>query len=548
MTKPMDFHNRITAELASGKNKKQICTELSCCYRTLEKYRDVQPKSERIKPVTRNTKGKVVFERIKTMFESQKAEKGYISYTAAYVEKALSDSASEFNTGSDDFDDLSSVQISGTTIRRYCREVKKLLNCKQQDIFNRLDHYAGEAQADFGQLKVFLQGQGEIMLDFFVLTFPYSNMRYFVPVWGQNIECVIEGFSRIVEHIGCVPKTVRFDNMSSAVSMVLSRSKVVGQRQVYDPEGHPRVLTEMFVRFMNHFGFKAEFCNTASGWEKGHVEGAVKFIKNNFFGTSYSFDGDWDSFQTEALSWCDKLATEDHYEKKVPIKELFELERTVCLPLPKPFAYWKKEHMRTMATEGSVTVDGYCYRLYTYDKDVCVIKKPRTLEFYRTNGEQILIATRQYHWQQKNDGIEQTNWKAALEHSYKKIAAFRSSPFAKCLHEDVRDYICRLNADQKRKIIEIALSILESLGSIHACVGRLEEAYRLYRHHDVYTIINAFRDDKKRDSEKLLMDLDLPDIWDPKIARDTGMAEFLDSVDQHLNQTGEKNARVSHQL
>ena len=529
MTKPMDFHNRITNELIKGKTKKQICDELNCCYRTLEKYTHHDPQAEPIATRTRNTKGKAVYERIKFMFEQQKCEQGYVSYTAAYVARALADSTSPFNTACDDFEDLSSVTISESTLRRYCREIKKELNAKQRDIVSKLDHDAGHAQADFGQIPVYLQGVGEISLNFFVLTFPFSNMRYFVPVWGQNIECVIEGFEKIVKHLGCVPSVVRFDNMSSAVSRVLTRSSAVGRSDVYDPDGHPRVLTEMFKCFMHHFGFSAEFCNTASGWEKGHVENTVKFIKSNFFAQTYSFDGDWDSFQNTCLEWCDKIAKQKHFEKVIPICELFEQERVACRPVPAPFVSWKKERILTMATEGSAMVDGYRYPLYCSDKEIYVVKKSRTLDFYRTTGEAIMTAMRQYSWQQPDNGIEHTNWPAALEHTRQKIASFKSSAFAKCLHEDVRDYLYRLNADHKRKLLSIALEIYKETGSIRDCIQRLEEAYRRYRDRDVSTIFNAFRDNQERDVEKPFLELNIPG-WDPHIERDKGFGDFFGEI------------------
>ncbi len=57
--------------------------------------------------------------------------------------------------------------------------------------------------------------------------------------------------------------------MSTAVAQVL--------------DGHDRVLTDGFSRFMIHYRFQAEFCNPASGNEKGNVENKVGYSRRNAF-------------------------------------------------------------------------------------------------------------------------------------------------------------------------------------------------------------------------------------------------------------------------
>ena len=68
-------------------------------------------------------------------------------------------------------------------------------------------------------------------------------------------------------HIDGVPRAIRFDNLTPAVKKIL-------------PNGE-RKLTEEFEKFVLHYGFEVEFCNLNSGNEKGHVEGMVKYIRNN---------------------------------------------------------------------------------------------------------------------------------------------------------------------------------------------------------------------------------------------------------------------------
>jgi len=65
-------------------------------------------------------------------------------------------------------------------------------------------------------------------------------------------------------HIDGVPRAIRFDNLTPAVKKIL-------------PNGE-RKLTEEYEKFVLHYGFEAEFCSCN---EKGHVEGMVKYIRNN---------------------------------------------------------------------------------------------------------------------------------------------------------------------------------------------------------------------------------------------------------------------------
>ena len=94
---------------------------------------------------------------------------------------------------------------------------------------------------------------------------------------------------RIFEHIGGVPPILRFDNMSTAVVQVL--------------KGTERILTDGFTRFMLHYRFRAEFCNPASGNEKGNVENKVGYSRRNAF-VSVPTITSFDAFNESLWEWC----------------------------------------------------------------------------------------------------------------------------------------------------------------------------------------------------------------------------------------------------
>ena len=101
------------------------------------------------------------------------------------------------------------------------------------------------------------------------ISFPYSNMAYTQVFPSQNQECLLTGMKHIFEYIGGVPARIKADNMTTAVAQVL--------------EGTERILTDGFARFMLHYRFEADFCNPASGNEKGNVENKVGYSRRNFF-------------------------------------------------------------------------------------------------------------------------------------------------------------------------------------------------------------------------------------------------------------------------
>ena len=129
-----------------------------------------------------------------------------------------------------------------------------------------LEHKAGEAQVDFGSADFYENGRlcsGKYLN----VSFPYSNAGYLQLFRGENRECLFEGLKAVFEHIGGVPSRLWFDNMSTVVGQVLKEGK--------------RDLCEPFLRFKEHHGFEAAFCNVNAGHEKGNVENKVGYHRRN---------------------------------------------------------------------------------------------------------------------------------------------------------------------------------------------------------------------------------------------------------------------------
>ena len=154
------------------------------------------------------------------------------------------------------------------TVRRYIGKRKAELSKQTYKTAMFGLHAMCEAQVDFGKVLIITSEGAEETWHELIISFPFSNAGFGQVCRFETKECLCEGLSRIFEYIDGVPLRILFDNMSSAV--------------VHIEEHGKRKLTEVFMRFAMHHGFKAEFCNPDAPQEKGSVENKVGYISKKF--------------------------------------------------------------------------------------------------------------------------------------------------------------------------------------------------------------------------------------------------------------------------
>jgi len=181
-----------------------------------------------------------------------------------------------------------------------------------------LVHKAGEAQVDFGSADFYERGvlyRGKYLN----VSFPFSNAGYLQLFKGENCECLFEGLVRIFEYLGGVPHRLWFDNASTMVT------------QIHKEEG--RSFTDSFLRFKDHHGFIAAFCNPASGNEKGNVENKVGYHRRNLLVPVPKFE-DLEGYNLELLERSVKDHDREHYRHERSIADLHEEDKGKLHPLP----------------------------------------------------------------------------------------------------------------------------------------------------------------------------------------------------------------------
>lgn len=231
---------------------------------------------------------------------------------------------------------------SYSSVKKYVRK-KKFAMKSQAGGYLPLSHPKGCGQVDFGEF-VYYDAAGQEKTGYaLTISFPYSNKGYTLAFPSQNQECLLEGMKRIFERIGGVPLHLRFDNMSTAVAQVL--------------DGHDRILTDGFSRFMMHYRFQAEFCNPASGNEKGNVENKVGYSRRNAFVPVPTITSFEEFNEGHLRQWCEDDAQRLHYIHKIPIQELWEEEQKELLALPShPFTVFRYTSV-TVNKTGFATID-----------------------------------------------------------------------------------------------------------------------------------------------------------------------------------------------
>jgi len=227
------------------------------------------------------------------------------------------------------------------SVKRYLRRRREALGHPSEG-YLPLEQPPCHAQVDFGKFAYYDSTETQRGGYALVLAFPCSNTGWMQVFPSENQECLLEGLKRIFYHIGGVPHRLRCDNMSTAVAQVL--------------EGRERVVSEGFRRFMLHHRFQAEFCNPASGNEKGNVENKVGYTRRNLL-TPVPLIEDFEVYNEALLARCDADHDREHYRQGEKISALWNAEREKLLTLPQyEYEVFRYESFVVDKT-GFVTID-----------------------------------------------------------------------------------------------------------------------------------------------------------------------------------------------
>lgn len=130
-----------------------------------------------------------------------------------------------------------------------------------------LEYELGEAiQIDWGEATTYIDNQKRKVY-FFCGRLCYSCDIFVQAFYSQNLESFLEAQQLMFDYFKGVPKRLIFDNAKVAVK---------------EGFGLHAKATDGYAAFAAHYAFQTDFCNIASGNEKGLVENLVGFARRNF--------------------------------------------------------------------------------------------------------------------------------------------------------------------------------------------------------------------------------------------------------------------------
>ena len=188
------------------------------------------------------------------------------------------------------------------------------------EAFLRLCSLPGEqAQVDWGHFGHLVIGRARRSLMAFVAVLSFSRqifLRFFLDARMENF---LRGHIGAFTAWNAVPRVILYDNLKSAVL----------ERRGEAIRFHPTLLA-----FAGHYRFDPRPVAVARGNEKGRVERAIRYVRDNFFAARKFTD--LADLNRQADAWCQGAAADRRCpgQDTVTVREAFIQELPVLLRLP----------------------------------------------------------------------------------------------------------------------------------------------------------------------------------------------------------------------
>jgi transposase len=141
----------------------------------------------------------------------------------------------------------------------------------------------------------------------------------------QGHEMLFDAHARAFAALGGIPRRGIYDNMKTAVDKV--------------KKGKARIVNTRFAAMASHYLFDPDFCNVASGWEKGVVEKNVQDSRRRLWqDAAKERFGSFLELNLWLLAKCRALWGElKHPDVDLSLAEMLEQERPSLMPMIAPF-------------------------------------------------------------------------------------------------------------------------------------------------------------------------------------------------------------------
>ena len=436
-----------------GESLSQIARDMNLAWRTVRKYVDKDDFNEKSASVVEKKQVGSKLDPHKPLIDqwlmADKKVNRKQRHSAKRVFDRLQAEVPDFN-------------CSYRLVADYVSERKEELKLRKDKQYIPLEHHPGEAQADFGTAD-FVENGVSRSGKYLVLSFPYSNGGYLQLNYGENMECLLESLRAIFEHINGVPVEIWFDNASTIVTKYV--------------KGSERKLSERFVRFQMHYGFKAIFMNPSSGWEKGNVENKVGYCRRNLLVPPPHFLVLAD-FNRQLLLDCDEDLKREHYRyPDQTLLERFAEDRKMLKPLP-PTEFdtadyrivktnkWGKFTLNNGLHEYSVSPD--------YEETTVMVKVSATEVIVMDTEYKEILRHRRLYGKEK-EKLQSMQWVPYLQAISRKPRSIRNSGIYDMLPDMMQKYLDNCPADERGKVLKV-LAVLTDRSGFESAVTTVTQA------------------------------------------------------------------------
>lgn len=303
----VDLYSKIRTLYTEGESMRSIATRLGISHQTVKKYCEGNTHPDVRKVYTRQPD--VITEDVKSFILS------------CFHQDEAENLTKQKHTAKRIYDRLVSEKAfsgSYSAVRVAVRNLKaEHMVPKYADI--PLDYDPGDAiQIDWGEATVYINNQ-KTKINFFCGRLCSSCDIFVQAYYSQNLESFLEAQETMFDYFRGIPKRLIFDNAKVAVREGFGR--------------HAKA-TDGYKSFAAHYAFKTDFCNIASGNEKGLVEKLVGYARRNFMVPVPRVSSLYELNQSLLKDCLNYRNTHKIESRSQSVKEAYEQELYFLRPIP----------------------------------------------------------------------------------------------------------------------------------------------------------------------------------------------------------------------
>jgi transposase len=201
------------------------------------------------------------------------------------------------------------------------------------EAYLRLQTLPGEqAQVDWGHFDYVTIGKARRPLMAFVMVLSFSRKIFLRFYLNQKLANFLRGHEAAFSSWNGVPRVLLYDNLKSAT---------------LERQGDAIRFNPVLLDFSAYYRFEPRPVAVARGNEKGRVERAIRYIRDNFFAAR-----EWknlDDLNAQATVWCNEQASDRPCPENtsLSVRAVFEQEQTKLIALPdNPYPTDEREEVK----------------------------------------------------------------------------------------------------------------------------------------------------------------------------------------------------------